>query len=80
MHIIERINAISKRAEAINLPMSRLCAAAGVHHSTISRWQSGAEFKVRRATDICDRLEGELRQRERAMLNHLTRCVDGRAA
>lgn len=80
MQILERIDAISKRAAAINLPLSRLCVAAGVYPSTISRWKPGAEIKLKKANAICDKLEAELKQRELAMLQHLSQAVEHRAA
>jgi hypothetical protein len=80
MQIFERIEAISRRAEAINLPLSRLCSAAGVYPSTVSRWRPGCDVRLKKASEICDRLERELAAREAAMLQHLSRVVENRAA
>lgn len=72
MQLTDRIDAIERRAEAINLTLARICKAAKVHHSTVTRWRNAeVDPKLNHAAAICERLEREVERREAAIRAHL---------
>ena len=71
MQIFDRIDAIEKRAQAINLTLAELCKSKGVYLSTVTRWRAGADPKQLHADRLCSGLEAELDRREQLIFGHL---------
>ena len=51
MQFLDRIDAIEKRAQAVNLSLWRLCRAAKVDSATIHRWRNGESSPMVRTLD-----------------------------
>lgn len=71
MQILDRISAIEKRAAVVHLSLARVCAEAGVYHSTVARWREGTDPKEAKAADICRRLERVVEDHEKRIFTVL---------
>ena len=77
MEYKRHIKTMKERAKRIRVPWSDLLKAAGVHRSTLHRWQGdGANPRLRDLNAALDGIEAELARRESELRDYL----DGRAA
>jgi hypothetical protein len=77
MHIADRIFAIERRAETLNLSLWRLSKIANVDYSNISRWRRGeCSPTIGRFETVMGALEAQVTELERKMADDLQRGLN----
>ncbi len=72
MQFLDRIDAIERRSNAVNVSLWHLCRSARVDYACISRWRNGRSSpNVRTLTRYVEALEGQLEAIEEKLRKHL---------